>query len=318
MAVAPSPRIAVIQGNIDQARKWDPAFQIGTTKKYVEMTLEAVPHQADLVVWPETATPFYFGASPKLTRLVTDAVRQAGIRLLLGSPSVQVEAGSHAYYNSAYMVAPDGRATGRYDKVHLVPFGEYVPLKRLLSFVGKMVAQVGDFSSGEKGRTLAWGENEPAIGVQICFEIIFPGLSRSLVKNGAGVLVNLTNDAWFGKSSAAYQHFSMAVFRAVENRRSLVRCANTGISGFVDPAGRVLTQTALFEDAVLVRAVPVMTEKTVYTRFGDGLPLVCLILLGVLMGRLMSRDRQEAHGAMRVKIPDWIKRMVSRIVDKRR
>ena len=318
MAEALSPRVAVIQGNIDQARKWDPAFQIGTTKKYVDLTLSAVPHQPDLVVWPETATPFYFEASPKLTRLVTDAVRQSGIGLLVGSPSVQGTAGSHAYYNSAFMVAPDGRATGRYDKVHLVPFGEYVPLKRVLSFVGKMVAQVGDFSSGEKGRTLAWGENGPPIGVQICFEIIFPGLSRSLVKNGAGILVNLTNDAWFGKSSAAYQHFSMAVFRAVENRRSLVRCANTGISGFVDPVGRIMARTALFEDAVVVKAVPILTGKTVYTRIGDVLPMVCLIVLGVLMGWPMIRDRQAVQEAIRLNIPDWIKRLASRIVDKRR
>jgi apolipoprotein N-acyltransferase len=143
-----------------------------------------------------------------------------------------------------------------------------------------MVAQVGDFSSGEKGRTLDWGAQNPPIGVQICFEIIFPGLSRSLVKNGAGVLVNLTNDAWFGKSSAAYQHFSMAVFRAVENRRSLVRSANTGISGFVDPAGRILARTALFEDAVVDRPVPVVSGTSMYTRTGDLLPLACLILLG--------------------------------------
>ena len=318
VAGASSPRVAVVQGNIDQARKWDPAFQIGTTKKYAELTLSAGPHQPDLVVWPETATPFYFEASPKLTRLVTDAIRQAGVHLLVGSPSVHGQPGNFAYYNSAYMVAPDGRATGRYDKVHLVPFGEYVPLKRLLSFVGKMVAQVGDFSPGEKGRTLAWGENEPPIGVQICFEIIFPGLSRSLVKNGAGLLVNLTNDAWFGKSSAAYQHFSMAVFRAVENRRSLVRCANTGISGFVDPAGRIVASTALFEDAVVVRAVPVLTEKTFYTRIGDALPIVCLIVMIALIGWPMSRARREAYGAIRVKIPDWIKRRVSRMVDKRR
>jgi len=318
IAGASSPRVAVVQGNIDQARKWDPAFQIGTTKKYLDLTLSAVADKPDLVVWPETATPFYFEASPKLTRLVTDTVRKAGIPLLVGSPSVQGAAGSHAYYNSAYMVAADGRAAGRYDKVHLVPFGEYVPLKYLLSFVGKMVAQVGDFSSGEKGRTLAWGENQPPIGVQICFEIIFPELSRSLVKNGAGVLVNLTNDAWFGKSSAAYQHFSMAVFRAVENRRSLVRCANTGISGFVDPAGRIMARTALFEDAVVVKAVPILTGKTVYTRIGDVLPMVCLIVLGVLMGWPMIRDRQAVQEAIRINIPDWIKRLVSRIVDKRR
>lgn len=313
MAGSPSPRVAVIQGNIDQARKWNPAFQIGTTKKYVALTLSAASDRPNLVVWPETATPFYFAASPKLARLVTDAVRQMGTPLLVGSPSVQGPAGSHAYYNSAYMVAPDGRSSGRYDKVHLVPFGEYVPLKRLLSFVGKMVAQVGDFSPGEKGRTLAWGEGYPPIGVQICFEIIFPGLSRSLVKNGAGVLVNLTNDAWFGNGSAAYQHFSMAVFRAVENRRSLVRCANTGISGFVDPVGRITASTVLFEDAVVVRAVSVLAETTIYTRIGDLLPLACLIVLGLLMGRPVIRMRQADPGARCLNVHDFIKQLLNRM-----
>jgi len=276
--------VAVVQGNIDQARKWDPAFQIGTTKKYVALTREAALRQPDLVVWPETATPFYFGASPKLTQLVIDTVRQAGVYLLVGSPSVQLNGDHHVYHNSAYLVTPQGTLRERYDKVHLVPFGEYVPLKRLLSFVGKMVAQVGDFSPGEKGRTLAW-EAQPPIGVQICFEIIFPGLSRSLVKNGAGMLVNLTNDAWFGRTSAAYQPFSMAVFRAVENRRSLVRCANTGISGFIDPAGRILTRTALFEDAVVDREVPELTVVSLYTRVGDLLPVFCIAVLGLLAGR---------------------------------
>ncbi|MGA6926355.1 MAG: apolipoprotein N-acyltransferase [Desulfosarcina sp.] len=312
-AQAGSIRVAIVQGNIDQARKWDPAFQIATTRKYVDLTLSDPARDAELVVWPETATPFYFGASPKLTRLVSDAVRQAKVHLLVGSPSVEGDAQRHTYYNSAYLVGPDGRATGRYDKVHLVPFGEYVPLKRLLSFVGKMVAQVGDFSSGEKGRTLAWGANRPPLGVQICFEVIFPGLSRSLVKNGAGVLVNLTNDAWFGKSAAAAQHFSMTVFRAVENRRSLVRCANTGISGFVDPAGRIVERTDLFEDAVVVRDVTALTGTTVYTQIGDLLPLACLLVIGLLMGRPLMRDRQSVRSAM----PQF-KRWVGRMVDRRR
>jgi apolipoprotein N-acyltransferase len=311
MAEAGTTRVAVVQGNIDQARKWDPAFQIGTTQKYVRLTRAAAADQPDLVVWPETATPFYFGASAKLSRLVTDVVRDTGIHLLVGSPSVEAIAGRQAHYNSAFMVTPDGRATGRYDKVHLVPFGEYVPLKRLLFFAGKMVAQVGDFSPGEKGRILAWGASAPPVGVQICFEIIFPGLSRSQVNNGAGLLVNLTNDAWFGKSAAAYQHFAITVFRAVENRRALVRSANTGISGFVDPIGRVAARTALFEDAVVVRAVPVLTAITAYTRFGDLLALACLTVMVVLVGRPMVRKWRGKVDGGPLKIVDWIKQRFS-------
>lgn len=318
MTRAPATRVALVQGNIEQDRKWDPAFQIGSTKKYVALTFSAAAGQPDLVVWPETATPFFFEASPKLSRLVTDAVRQTGIHLLVGSPSVKVQADTYAYYNSAYLVAPDGQATGRYDKVHLVPFGEYVPLKPLLSFAGKMVAQVGDFSPGDKGRTLTWGADAPPIGVQICFEIIFPGLSRALVKNGAGLLVNLTNDAWFGRSSAAYQHFSMTVFRAVENRRSLVRCANTGISGFVDPAGRILAQTALFEDAVAAQTVPILTETTVYTRLGDILPLGCLIVVALSIWRRTVHDPRGLRGTTAANVPRRIKQYLSRMADKRR
>ncbi len=318
MAEKPSPRVAVVQGNIDQAQKWDPAYQIGTTKKYLALTMSAAGSKPDLVVWPETATPFYFAASPKLTRLVTDTVRQTGITLLVGSPSVQEEPGKLAYFNSAYLVAPDGHARGRYDKVHLVPFGEYVPLKWLLSFVGKMVAQVGDFSPGEKGRTLVWGNDHPNIGVQICFEIIFPGLARSLVRNGAGVLVNLTNDAWFGESSAAFQHFSMTIFRAVENRRSLIRCANTGISGFVDPVGRVVAKTGLFEDAVIESAVPVIDQTAVYTRIGDAFAIICLAVIILLTGRYAIGDRFFKPGAIAAGAADRLRQWADRIIGNRR
>jgi apolipoprotein N-acyltransferase len=315
-ARAPASTVAVVQGNIDQARKWDPAFQIGTTKKYMALTRKAASRKPDLVVWPETATPFYFSASPKLTRMVADAVRQAGTYLLAGSPSVDMENGGQTYYNSAYLVTPDGRVGQRYDKVHLVPFGEYVPLKRILSFAGKMVAQVGDFSAGEKGRTLAWKDGKAPIGVQICFEIIFPGLSRSLVKNGAGMLVNLTNDAWFGRTGAAYQHFSMAVFRAVENRRSLVRCANTGISGFIDPVGRVVEQTALFEDAVVDRKIPELREISIYTRFGDLLAWACLLGAAGLAIRERVRSGAFPAGGMPAALPgkfkDWVGRKAGR------
>ena len=120
--------------------------------------------------------------------------------------------------------------SAKYDKVHLVPFGEYVPFKKWLPFIGKIVEHVGDFKAGEKGSTLSWKNNR--LGVLICYELIFPNLSRQATQNGASALINITNDAWYGRTSAPYQHFSMAVFRAVENRRALVRSANTGFFGF--------------------------------------------------------------------------------------
>jgi apolipoprotein N-acyltransferase len=266
--------ISVIQGNISQSEKWDSAFQYSTIKKYLNLSRSVAVDKPDLVVWPETAAPFYFLYDKELTKKVQNGVAETGAGFLIGSPSFIRDGENIEFYNSAYMLGPEGKITGKYDKVHLVPFGEYVPLKRWLPFLGKMVEQVGDFSSGRKGSTV--GLNGYSIGVLICYELIFPYLSRAEVINGAGLLVNMTNDAWYGRTSAPHQHFSMAVFRAVENRRALVRAANTGISGFIDPAGRIIGSTPLFEDAVMTKKVPVLKELTFYTRFGDIFALACL------------------------------------------
>ncbi len=276
-------RITAIQGNIDQAIKWDPAFQLETTQKYINLSLSAEKHDPDLIVWPETATPFYFLYDEMLSKMVMDAVTAMGKDFLIGSPSFTYDKTKEEinYYNSAYLIEPDSEDIHKYDKVHLVPFGEYVPFKQWLPFLGKMVDHVGDFKSGKKGGTLSWQDEK--LGIQICFEIIFPALSRAMVQNGADIIINITNDAWFGKTSAPYQHFSMAVFRAVENRRSLVRAANTGISGFIDPAGRVLSRSALFEDAILTESIPVYRKYSVYTLIGDLFAVACTIISVILI-----------------------------------
>ncbi len=165
------------------------------------------------------------------------------------------------------MIDPRGDTKGKYDKVHLVPFGEYVPMKRWLPFIKKMVAQVGDFKPGRRGDTLVWEQGK--VGMLICYEIIFPRLARAMVQNGADLLVNITNDAWFGRTSAAYQHFSMAVLRAVENRRYLARAANTGISGFIDPNGRITRTTDLFTETTAADEVALLKTATRYTQWGD-------------------------------------------------
>ncbi|MFH1076270.1 MAG: apolipoprotein N-acyltransferase, partial [Pseudomonadota bacterium] len=197
--------------------------------------------------------------------------------LLAGSPAcIQEEKGEYSYYNSAYLIAPGGEIKGRYDKTHLVPFGEYVPLRRWFPFLGKIVEAVGDFSSGEKNQPLLLG-NRP-VGVLICFEIVFTELGRNLKKNGAELLVTITNDAWFGTSSAPYQHLSMAVFRGIENRVAIARSANTGISALIDPAGRIIKQTHLFQDASISGNLPLMTIETLYTHFGYVLPMLSIII----------------------------------------
>lgn len=274
-------RVSVIQGNIGQAEKWDPALQYSATKKYLDLSASVAAEKPELVVWPETAAPFYFLYDTGLTEMVQRSIAETGVNFLIGSPSFVQTKGSIEYYNSAYLVGPDGKVSGKYDKVHLVPFGEYVPLKKWLPFLGKIVEHVGDFCPGKKGATISL--NGQSLGVLICYELIFPYLSRAEVKNGAGLLVNITNDAWYGKTSAPYQHFSMAVFRAVENRRALVRAANTGISGFIDPSGRIIASTPIFEDAAMTRTIPILKEITLYTRFGDFFAFICLAAAAITL-----------------------------------
>lgn len=275
-ADAPRVKVAIVQGNIDQAIKWDPAFQRASTLKYIKLSLMAKQKQPDLVVWPETATPFYFLSNPRLSGLVLQGIQESGTDFLIGSPSVRSGQQGAEYYNSAYLVGPQGRVYGRYDKAHLVPFGEYVPLKKWLPFINKIAAGAGDFRPGPKGHTIPWGNYR--LGIQICYEIIFPDLARAMANNNAALLINITNDAWYGRSSAPYQHFSMTIFRAVENRRTLIRAANTGISGFIDPAGRIIAAAGLFEDALLTRSVPLLQTTTCYTRFGDLFAIGCLVV----------------------------------------
>ena len=280
VAGIPQKTVAIVQGNIDQAIKWNPDFTVATITKYSEMSKTAAQKKPDLIVWPETATPFYYGVHPVLSRLVRNGIVKNQTSYLIGSPSFTAESNHRVFHNSAFLVDPTGKTLGKYDKAHLVPFGEYVPYKKYLPFLGKMVAAVGDFRPGPKGRTLAWGDTQ--LGIQICYEIIFPALSRRVTLNGANILVNQTNDAWYGRTSAPYQLLSMAVMRAVENRRTVIRAANTGFSAFIDPAGRIHHRTALFEEAVIWHAVPVLKKTSLYTRYGDILGIIGLAAIAFL------------------------------------
>jgi len=283
MAHSPTVQIAVIQGNVNQTVKWDPKFQAQTIDKYIKLSESVPADDLDLIVWPETATPFYLLRDVEPSKRVLKGILNIGKDFLIGSPSYVNRGNRIDYFNSAYLIQAEGSIAGKYDKVHLVPFGEYVPFKKWLPFLGKLVEQVGDFKPGQRGSTISWRDFK--VGMQICYEIIFPNLSRGLVRNGADLLVNITNDAWFGRTGAPFQHFSMAVMRAVENRRSLIRAANTGISGFVDPVGRVLTSTDLFEDKALKQEIPVLKTETIYSRYGDFFAIICLLasLVGVML-----------------------------------
>lgn len=267
---------ALIQGNISQALKWNPALQKATVDRYRDLSEAAARKKpAQLIIWPESATPFYFQNGGPLRAEVRKIPRRTGAYLLFGSPAFQVVNRAYHYLNSAFLLSPTGRVLGRSDKIHLVPFGEYVPLKRFLPFVNKLVVGIGDFSPGTVSPLPLDGHK---IGALICFEGIFPDLARAYVNEGSDLLVNISNDAWFGHSSAPYQLLAMTRFRAVENRIWLARAANTGISALIAPSGRIVAQSPIFKTLFLDGTVGLGAKPTLYTRFGDVLPSLSLVI----------------------------------------
>lgn len=266
-------RVAVIQGNILQDQKWDPAFRDAILQRYIDMSREAIGRNAQFILWPESATPLPYEQDVARGDAIRRLARQARVTLLVGSDQIEpvrpVDQGQpqERLYNAAYLIRPDGSTAAIYRKIHLVPFGEYVPFKRLLFFVGTLVEAVSDFSPGTAPVML------PVAGhlasTAICYEVVYASLIRDFVGHGSELLTTITNDAWYGWSSAAYQHWQQASLRAIEEGRYLARAANTGISGFVDPYGRVLQKSALFQSAVMAEDVRFVTSRTIYSRIGD-------------------------------------------------
>ncbi len=281
----PGLRISLVQGNIEQDKKWDPAYQRETFGVYQRLTREVLQDNPDLVIWPETSTPFYFGGSEPgdraMTRELSEFVRTIRVPLLFGSPTYQPgrQPGLIALHNSAFLLSPDGTVASTYRKIHLVPFGEYVPLKSVLFFIRKMVHSTGEFGPGRDYTlmTVPGKTSNVMINTVICYEIIFPDLVRQFVKKGARVVTTITNDAWFGRTGAPEQHFSMAVFRAVENRVPVARAANTGISGFIDAKGRILASSGIFSEAILTQGLSPGSDGTFYTLHGDLFAYLCLL-----------------------------------------
>ena len=286
-------KVSVVQGNIEQDRKWDTAYQADVIATYTRLTKEALRDRPDLVIWPETATPFSFGGNGKeniaLTADLRKFVRMNKTALLFGSPTYEVRPGRVVRLrNSAFFIARSGAVEAMYHKLHLVPFGEYVPLKSVLFFVEKMVQAIGDFQPGSEYTVMTIQNGQSAgrpvkLSTVICYEIIFPDLVRRFVDRGASVMTTMTNDAWFGRTSAPYQHFTMAVFRAVENRVPVARAANTGVSGFIDAKGRVLEKSHIFTETYLAQTLTPGNRKTLYTRYGDVFAYACSLLAFVML-----------------------------------
>ncbi len=283
-------RVGVVQGNIAQDEKWNPALRDEIIGRYISMTRQATAQGATFVMWPESSFPVHFEEDLR-GHLVRRVARETGITLLVGSdqlerarPDASPDALDNRLYNAAFLVKPDGSLGPVYRKMHLVPFGEYVPLQRLLFFVGPIVDAVSNFTAGDRPVLLPIGDR--LVSTAICYEVIYGSLMRRFVRDGSELLTTITNDAWYGRSSAAYQHWDQAAMRAIENGRYLARAANTGVSGFVDPYGRVPAKSKLFEQIVLVQDVRLIRAGTFYTRAGD---LIAWLSLVFTAGALMMR-----------------------------
>ena len=286
-------RVGVLQGNVPQDQKWDPTNRTAISQRYLAMTRQALAQGATFIMWPESATPLPFEQDIIAGSAIRRLAVESKATLLIGSDQVEPikaatpgEKAEARYYNAAFLVKPDGTVGAVYRKMHLVPFGEYVPLQSVLFFAGPIIGAVAEFSSFTPGTVpvlLPVGDH--VASTAICYEVIYPDLMRRFVRDGSELLTTITNDAWYGTSSAAYQHWAQASMRAIEEGRFLARAANTGISGFVDPYGRVLAKTALFEQDGVVQDVRFLKDRTIYSRIGD---LVAWLSLAVTVGALLG------------------------------
>ncbi len=259
--------VALMQPAIEQPLKWKEGYTASTLRTYGELTLAAARLKPALIVWPETASPTLLRGDPVLLESLKDLARTWGVALLVGSVDVADGAGRDIR-NTAFLLTEQG-IVGRYDKIQLVPFGEYVPLSGIIGFVRGWAQFISELTPGSHAVVFS-GPPAP-FGVVICYEGIFPALFRRFVKDGARLMVNMTNDAWFGRTSGPLQHLTMYPFRAVEHRTALVRAANTGVSAFIDPRGRIVSSLGLYERGILIHEVPLRRGETLYTRFGDWL-----------------------------------------------
>lgn len=274
-------RVAVVQPNIPQSLKWEPESWEPTQKKILALTEKAILQKPDLVIWPETSFPGYTWQSPDRYEEIKGFVARHGVRLLLGTVTMR----DGHYYNSAILLERNGQESARYDKMHLVPFGEFLPLRPLLGWIGRFAPIGDDFSVGEQLTLFPW----EGFSTLICFEDTVAPVVRALAKK-ALYLVNISNDGWFKDTNEPFLHLQGAVFQAVANRQLMVRASNTGVSGFVDLKGR----TVVFKDQ---RGRSVMTEGvlvsdihprnsnqlTFYTRFGDVFAYLCFFAVGLAL-----------------------------------
>ncbi len=280
-------KAAIVQGNIGQDVKWDESFKMMTVNKYYRLSF-GLAQNADIIIWPETSMPFLLGRDPAAYRYVKAVPVTLKSRLLYGTVGML---STRNLLNTVHYIDPEGNTGGIYNKVHLVPFGEYTPIVSYFPFLAKLTAIGADFKPGDGHSPIQTDVGK--IGVLICFEGIFPYITNETVRQGAEVLVNLTNDAWYNRTSAPYQHFAFYVFRAIETDRYVLRSANTGISAIIDPRGRIEGKTPIFTEEVLRGTYALKNTKTFYVRHGDYFIVICLVFLAMTVVTGFIRRRKS-------------------------
>jgi apolipoprotein N-acyltransferase len=307
----------LVQQNIPIAVRWPPDYFDRTLSELTALTLKSAADGAakdstsqastsqgstsqgstkkfDLIIWPESPAPFYT-SDPRFRNAISDLARRAGTWVVTGAigtaPAAQ-SGGQELIFNSAVIVSPTGEWTGRYDKVHLVPFGEYLPFPSLFSFAGGLSKEVGEFEPGRSREPVDTGDEK--LGVFICYESVFPDDIRQFADRDAQVFVNISNDGWYGDSGAWSQHVNQTRMRAIENDRWILSAANTGLTGSIDPYGRMVVRAPRKERTTLVAPYALTYVTTFYSRHGDWFAMLCAIIsLGALVERLAFSKRPQ-------------------------
>ncbi len=279
---------ALLQPNISQEMRWSEANVLEIYQRMMGMTEEALRHGAKIVIWPESSVPLSFSSNPFYQDSIEALSRQYGADIILGSVAEDARQPSRIW-NAAFLVSA-GRTIGHYDKMHLVPFGEYVPLRKMLFFARKLVRAVGEFEAGTNNRPL---QGRLRYGMAICYEIVFPQIARTQVRNGAEVLVTITNDAWYDGTSAPRQHLNQARLRAVEDDRYLLRAGTTGISAVIDPAGQIDQEIPMGRSGIIYAKFQPRYTETPYVRLGDWFAWgACLVTVaGMVRGNKMQNAK---------------------------
>jgi apolipoprotein N-acyltransferase len=291
MQQAPTLRVALIQPNIGMFEKRSGADREAQLDLQFGLSARTLEQHPDLIIWPESMYPF--GVSEHMQQLPWLAAPDTqGVHWLIGALAYAGKAPAHQVFNSALLLAADGRILGRYDKQHLLAFGEYIPLQHYLPFLRHISPTIGNLTPGPGG--IVTLPNGVGLGPLICYEDIIPHLARQAVRQGAQVLVNLTNDVWFGATRAPYQHRGLAAFRAVENRVYLVRVTNTGLTSIIDALGQEKAALPIFQADTLVHTIQPLRIPSLYTRFGDWFAQLCSAV--ALLLPLCSRLRRGARG----------------------